>query len=278
MADLCGVLGRLCGSQGESIVCYLCLDEIHHSVWNTGEHRKQCASRNTSQLTSYSVHPSLKCSKCSAKLKLWPAQGPGFSCDSGLESCPGKSKLIPSSGDNRYNCFLCDYDLCVSCTRELADRQTDNAQTSKQNGHQTKPSRPTVLVEDENQNNMVNTDNLDDDDTTSKRTSILNDDDNIPLIDVQSSTEDIPELISISARRPKSASVNQRPTMIEGRSRSIASLGINGPELGGGLLTTAKKRVADSPDIFNLRAPLVSCENFLTPATSREGLNHLPAD
>ena len=44
--------------------------------------------------------------------------------------------------------------------------------------------------------------------------------------------------------------------MIEGRSRSIASLGINGPELGGGLLTTAKKRVADSPDIFNLRAPL----------------------
>ena len=32
-------------------------------------------------------------------------KGPGFSCDSGLEDCPYKSKLVPSSGDNRYTLY-----------------------------------------------------------------------------------------------------------------------------------------------------------------------------
>jgi len=71
----------------------------------------------------------------------------------------------------------------------------------------------------------------------------------------------------------------------------VASLGFTllDPQTG----KLEKQRLGDSPDIFNLRAPLgniynklkkkilitafclVSCENILTPTTSKEGINQI---
>ena len=46
--------------------------------------------------------------------------------------------------------------------------------------------------------------------TTNKRSSLLADEDDlIPLIDIQSSTEDIPEMVSFPAKRQNSASMRQ---------------------------------------------------------------------
>ncbi|XP_023348312.1 uncharacterized protein LOC111716997 [Eurytemora carolleeae] len=264
MNEWCGCLGKLCGSSEDMIVCYLCLDKVHHTIWTTGEHRIQCASRNTSQLSSFSVHATLTCLRCSAKLKYWPAQGPGFSCDSDSILCPNKNKLIQSTGKNRLNCFPCDFDLCEYCSEQSEDVTNSETTKSKKNLKHQMLQKNCLLKEDENQNNVssVNT-----------KASLLNDADNIPLIDVQSSTEDIPDQVSSESRRHKSASLHQRSTAFDARSKSVASLGFTllDPQTG----KLEKQRLGDSPDIFNLRAPLVSCENILTPTTSKEGINQI---
>ena len=53
------------------------------------------------------------CPKCEGRLRLWPAKGHPFYCD----QCPPEKKdiLKKSTGRNRLNCFLCDYDICVDC-------------------------------------------------------------------------------------------------------------------------------------------------------------------
>ena len=80
----------------------------------------------------------------------------------------------------------------------------------------------------------------------SRQGSILTENDDIPLIDSQSEMEDIP----VDAVKMK-----ERPTLFENPHNYHF-----------------KPHVLDSPDIFHLRAPLVSCENLLTPAISTDML------
>ena len=77
--------------------------------------------------------------------------------------------------------------------------------------------------------------------------SILDDDDDdIPLIDSQAEPEEVPVGIENISERPK---IVIKP----------GNMYFN-------------PSVLNSPDIFHLRAPLVSCENLLTPAMSQEDI------
>ena len=78
----------------------------------------------------------------------------------------------------------------------------------------------------------------------SRQGSILIENDDIPLIDSQS------EDISVVDYKKK-----ERPTLFENPQK-----------------LHFKPSVWDSPDIFHLRAPHVSCENLLTPAISTDML------
>ena len=80
-----------------------------------------------------------------------------------------------------------------------------------------------------------------------RESSLLDDeDDDIPLIDSQAEPEEIPVFMENITERPK---INiQSGNICFDRSGS------------------------SSPDIFHLRAPLVSCENLLTPAMSQENI------
>jgi len=164
-----------------------------------------------------------------------------------------------SLGDNRFNCFVCDYDLCKDCAKvkEAENEQVIMTDVIVKNDVKGDAKEVNDMKEDVNQNKTVGNGLQDD---------------NIPLIDVQSSYEDIPSA-ETSARRPTVSSVvAPRTTKGDGRQRSVASLGTGPPDLplNNGLMAKTNGLI-DSPDIFNLRAPLVSCEN-LTPATSHETL------
>ena len=141
---------------------------------------------------------------------------------------------------SRYNCFLCDYDLCRDCVHAFV---TENVMKIKENPsfgiEIEKPVQYMNKVEDksENGNNI---------EEGSKEGYTLAEDDDIPLIDSHSSLEDIPTFVEKIKPRPK--------LLVKGQNLHF------------------HPSVLDSPDIFNLRAPLVSCENILTPTISTEML------
>jgi len=118
-----------------TIPCYLCLNKVRNSEWDSGDHRKRCAFKNQRELLNYPRPYNAYCPNCSEKLRLWPAKGHPFYCD----ECPGQKRFVlkRSSGHNRLNCFLCDYDICASCaaakqdTTEQEDREenTNNITT-----------------------------------------------------------------------------------------------------------------------------------------------------
>jgi len=97
-----------------TIPCYLCLRKVRNSEWDSGEHRRECFFQNQRELLSYPKPYEAYCPECSEKLRLWPAKGYPFYCD----ECPypQKERLKRSTGQNRLNCFLCDFDCCVSCS------------------------------------------------------------------------------------------------------------------------------------------------------------------
>jgi len=97
-----------------TIPCYLCLSKVRNSEWDSGEHRRQCFFQNQRELLSYPKPYEAYCPECSEKLRLWPAKGHPFYCD----ECPypQKERLKRSNGQNRLNCFLCDFDCCASCS------------------------------------------------------------------------------------------------------------------------------------------------------------------
>lgn len=46
-----------------------------------------------------------------------------FFCDNGATCFSGPHKELTNIGDNRYNCFKCDYDQCAICVSHLAQRE-----------------------------------------------------------------------------------------------------------------------------------------------------------
>ena len=89
--------------------------------------------------------------------------------------------------------------------------------------------------------------------------SILPGYENIPLIDVKTESE---EFVKSDQIRPKSCSVSHQFPLPENLLMRGLSPRRKKPPIAG----------LDSPDIFHLRAPLVSWENFMTPATSKENM------
>ena len=101
-------------------------------------------------------------------------------------------------------------------------------------------------------------------------TSIMLDTDHIPLIDESSSTEDVTDLTPVSYTRPVSYSGDHNRSIPPHR-RSVVSCN---PQPHQVLNTILPQKQLDglSPDVFHLRAPLVSWENFMTPAGSAENI------
>jgi hypothetical protein len=96
-----------------TIPCYLCLNKVRNSEWDSGDHRKRCAFKHQRELLNFPQPYNSYCPNCREKLRLWPAKGHPFYCD----ECPVSERTVlkRSSGHNRLNCFLCDFDRCASC-------------------------------------------------------------------------------------------------------------------------------------------------------------------
>ncbi len=122
--------GPFCGCCGKqpTTPCYLCGDRIKDDPWNDGSHRKECASRNEAVLGAMPTPYAVNCPKCGKKLRVWPKRGSFFTCDD--KDCPQEenAKLI-NIGTNRLNCFICDYDLCLSCAKRKDAAAAKNAPT-----------------------------------------------------------------------------------------------------------------------------------------------------
>eukprot|EP00091_Calanus_sinicus_P007552 TRINITY_DN18643_c0_g1_i1.p1 TRINITY_DN18643_c0_g1~~TRINITY_DN18643_c0_g1_i1.p1 ORF type:complete len:319 (-),score=63.63 TRINITY_DN18643_c0_g1_i1:32-949(-) len=123
--------------------CYLCLDEVANSDWDSGEHRRRCAFNNQSEFLSFPQPYEAYCPNCSERLRLWPAKGHPFYCD----ECPYERDVLKSStGENRLNCFFCDFDCCVDCSN--AGRFQRARSMSR------RPSNTSYMVSDEGINRM----------------------------------------------------------------------------------------------------------------------------
>ena len=97
------------------VTCYLCKRRVTQGQWKQGTHRQKCAEVNMDTLRQMKSpeNNKIRCPKCRSRLKLWPANhGPPFACSS--SNCPIVGR-IKSTGQNRFNCFSCNFDLCESC-------------------------------------------------------------------------------------------------------------------------------------------------------------------
>ena len=117
----------------ESLVtCYLCKRRVTQGQWKQGKHRQTCAEvhKETLKQMKSPENNKIRCPKCRARLRLWPANhGPPFTCSS--SNCPIVGR-IKSSGQNRFNCFTCNFDLCESCVyrklgRSVMDREEEQS-------------------------------------------------------------------------------------------------------------------------------------------------------
>jgi len=82
------------------VTCYLCLRRVPLAAWRQG-HRQECAFSHQQTLCTMKSpeNNKIRCPKCRARLKLWPANhGPPFSCSS--SHCPVVGR-IRSTGQNR---------------------------------------------------------------------------------------------------------------------------------------------------------------------------------
>lgn len=96
----------------ERVVCYLCLEVVTKDQWQDGSHRRQCARRHRQFLQSMAKIDT-KCWICSKRLLQWPLIGSSFYCDG--RNCLLFGTSIVNSGNNRFNCYMCDFDLCINC-------------------------------------------------------------------------------------------------------------------------------------------------------------------
>ena len=63
--------------KGSTKECYLCLNRVANRDWDSGDHRRQCASTNSTELDNMPKHPTQRCPKCDSPLRLWPTSGAG---------------------------------------------------------------------------------------------------------------------------------------------------------------------------------------------------------
>ena len=95
----------------ETCQCYLCFKDINKREWEN--HRKLCAITNAA-LLNHLPKADILCPKCSKNMRVLPFCDISFQC--GSENCIRHSLVIYNTfGNNRYNCFLCDFNLCGHC-------------------------------------------------------------------------------------------------------------------------------------------------------------------
>lgn len=125
---------KLARSQNQPVTCYLCLDNVPKRLWDNGDHRKKCYSRHKSRLATLETpKPGIRCPHCNKRMKLLAkGLGPPFKCCS--TDCPILG-TIQNNGQNRFNCFPCNYDLCDSCwRRKLPDIRAQRTGSSRPSG------------------------------------------------------------------------------------------------------------------------------------------------
>ncbi len=66
-------------TSGVTIPCYLCLSRIKEDIWESGYHRKVCADKNVTFLSTLPMPYPIKCPKCDKMMKQWPDRGPEVS-------------------------------------------------------------------------------------------------------------------------------------------------------------------------------------------------------
>ena len=120
--------------------CYLCQARIKDTPWNDGSHRKECAQRNRSFLATLPMPFAVNCPKCEKLLRQWPERGSFFTCDD--SACHVRDQKIVNTGRNRFNCFVCDYDLCITCARRKDNASWTARFGQEQQQQQQQPSAP----------------------------------------------------------------------------------------------------------------------------------------
>ena len=108
-------------NRSESNHCYFC-NTYHKNEDKFLAHRLDCETENADLIREFPEHPLAKCLHCKRLLRLinhGPPMAYKFICDN--EFCVKGDKVRSNKGNNRYNCFRCDYDLCIQCCDILVE-------------------------------------------------------------------------------------------------------------------------------------------------------------
>jgi len=90
--------------------CYLCKASVPYSSWT--RHRHTCSYQNGKIIQDLPPIQA-KCDNCRGRLKVWPKDlGYPFICDNFACTKPHCRAEAP-----RYNCFVCDFNLCDHCVQ-----------------------------------------------------------------------------------------------------------------------------------------------------------------
>ena len=139
----------------------------------------------------------------------------------------------------RFSCFLCDFHICKDCANNVCDEKKIENEKEIQTKMIENP-QPVVVSQHEEEEGLL--------DALEQSEEAFKVQDDIPLIDENPSLDDVSLIVEkIKINRPKF---------------------LHQGNLQGGFY--CNPLAVDSPDIFKLRAPLVSCENILTPGISAE--------
>lgn len=222
--------------------CYLCQEELSLEDWQEGEHRQECMKRNKAALVSHRENDHLSCNKCSGKLREFSVSKFSiFVCNSGRSQCPSGKKNFshgPTRTRTRFSCFLCDFHICNDCANNVCDEK--RIENEKKIPTKIENLQSVVLSQGDEEEGLL--------DEMEHSEEAFKVQDDIPLIDENPSLDDVSLIVEkIKINRPKF--LHQENLQAGFYFNPLA---------------------VDSPDIFKLRAPLVSCENILTPAISAE--------
>ncbi len=122
--------------------CYLCGGARGRAAaGDWAAHRRKCAAKNAARLSALYRHPWARCPLCGDALALLPCSPHDFECQNAAGCCsgdyssgPGRGaaealegerrgrgpRMLMNCGDNRFNCFECDFDVCKECIEEAA--------------------------------------------------------------------------------------------------------------------------------------------------------------
>lgn len=85
--------------------------------WTTGNHRSLCGQANAVVLNKM-PETVVKCPQCKKPLRKWKSKNKYICKGEKCLRCNEK-EIDNANGNNRYNCFQCDFDLCRNCVNEM---------------------------------------------------------------------------------------------------------------------------------------------------------------